>query len=355
MVIFRLFHKTIKNEFVSGSAFQRHEQREMWCNTFKILLYCSVFIFTTPGALSGAESYEMIEGGPRLSALMQKAAAHEAKAESHEEFWQAAAIYCEASRLGNTEAQYRLGMFYAFGKGVPENRAFAAALFSIASQQGHHKAFDMLETVHFKSQELPACVSSEVLPEKQPPPVSVIPEALPKKKPPPVLSPAGHTIKIDRYLESLPSSKSWIIDLANTISDWNGIDPKFVLSIITVESAFETKARSPKSAMGLMQLIPKTAERFNVKNAYDASQNIGGGIRYLKWLLSYYRGNVVLTAAAYNAGEKAVDRYAGIPPFPETREYVNRLKKLYKSSTHPYDETITEPSPIVTAKDNSRK
>ena len=302
----------------------------------------------------------MIEG-PRLSALMQKAATYEASAESEKEFWQAAAIYCEASRLGSTEAQYRLGMLYAFGKGVPENRTFAASLFSIASQQGHQKAFDMLETVNFKSQELPACVTSEALPEKQaprPPPVFVTPEALPEKQAPrphPVFGPAEHTIQIDRYLESLPSSKSWIIDLANKISEWYDIDPKFVLSIITVESAFETKARSPKRAMGLMQLIPKTAKRFDVKNAFDASQNIRGGIRYLRWLLSYYRGNVVLTAAAYNAGEKAVDRYSGIPPYPETREYVNRLKKLYKRSTHSYDATITEPSPIVVEKANSRK
>lgn len=317
-----------------------------------------MFIFTTTAALSGAGSPEMIDGGPRLSALMQTAATYEASAESNEDFWRAAVIYCEASRLGSTEAQYRLGMLYAFGKGVPENRAFAASLFSMASQLGHQKAFDMLETVNFKSRDLPACVTSEAFPEKQPPPpppVFVTPEALPEKKPHRVFGPAEHTIQIDRYLESLPSSKSWIIDLANKISDWYDIDPKFVLSIITVESAFETKARSPKSAMGLMQLIPKTAERFNVKNAFDAAQNISGGIRYLKWLLSYYRGNVALTAAAYNAGEKAVDRYFGIPPYPETREYVKRLKKLYKRSTHSYDENITEPSPIVIEKTNSRK
>ena len=99
--------------------------------------------------------------------------------------------------------------------------------------------------------------------------------------------------------------------------------------------------------MGLMQLIPATAERFNVKNAFNASQNIRGGVEYLKWLLSYYRGNVELAAAAYNAGEKAVDYHLGIPPYPETREYVKRLKKLYSRGTHPYDEKITDPSPIV--------
>ena len=96
-----------------------------------------------------------------------------------------------------------------------------------------------------------------------------------------------------------------------------------------------------------MQLIPATAERFNIKNAYDASQNIRGGVRYLRYLLSYYRGNVELAVAAYNAGEKAVDRYLGIPPYPETREYVKRLKRLYQRTTHTYDKRITEPSPIV--------
>jgi hypothetical protein len=316
-----------------------------------------MFIFTTSAPVSGAESPEIIDGGPRLSALMHKAATYVDSGKSDDDFWQAAAIYCEASRLGSTEAQYRLGMLYAFGKGVPENRTFAASLFSIASQQGHHEAFDMLETVNFKSQDLPACVTSEALPEKRPPPVlgPVKASAESLAESPTEEGLAEHTIQIDLYLESLPRNKSWIIDLTNKISDWYGIDPKFILSIITLESAFETKAQSSKSAMGLMQLIPATAERFNVKNAFDASQNIKGGIRYLRWLLSYYRGDVELAAAAYNAGEKAVDRYFGIPPYPETHEYIKRLKILYKRSTHSYDETITDPSPIVMKKANSRK
>lgn len=310
--------------------------------TIGILLCCSIFFFTASAATSGSESSAMGEGGPKLDALMMKAANYESSAENHEDYWEAAAIYCEASKLGSIEAQYRLGMLYAFGKGVPENRAFAASMFSLASRQGHAKAFDMLETVHFKSQELPPCMTSDTLPEKRPPP--------------PVLETAEHhTEPIDLYLESLPDSKSWIIDLTNKISDWYEIDPRLVLSIISVESEFETKARSPKSAMGLMQLIPATAERFNVKNAFNASQNIRGGIEYLRWLLSYYRGSIELATAAYNAGEKAVDRYLGIPPYPETREYVKRLKKLYLRSTHPYDEKITEPSPILTKIRSLRK
>ncbi|RPJ11027.1 MAG: lytic transglycosylase domain-containing protein [Desulfobacteraceae bacterium] len=308
----------------------------------KILLCAFVFFSTASEAVSAPDSVVASEGGPKLDALLQKASDYEASTDGNDGYWRAAALYCEACRLGSTEAQYRLGMLYAFGKGVPENRAYAASMFSVASQQGHAKAFDMLETVNFKSQELPPCVTSDTFPEKLPPP-PVVETIITANDP------------IDLYLGSLPGSKSWIIELANKISGWYGIDPKLVLSIITIESEFEPKARSHKSAMGLMQLIPATAERFNVKNAFNASQNIRGGIEYLKWLLSYYRGSIELTTAAYNAGEKAVDRYIGIPPYPETREYVKRLKKLYLRSTHPYDKNITEPSPILTKRITSQK
>jgi TPR repeat protein len=306
---------------------------------FRTLLCCSIFICTLSVAASRPELPAGAENGQKLDALMRKAAGYEASAESPRDYWQAAALYCKASRLGNTEAQYRLGMLYAFGEGLPENKAYAASLFSMASNQGHAKAYDMLETVNYTSSELPACVTSEEPPEK--------PHHLDSTD-------GGHTV-IDRYLESVPSNKLWIIDLVNKMSGWYGIDPKFVLSIIIMESNFGIKAQSPKKAMGLMQLIPATAERFNVKNAFDASQNIKGGIRYLRWLLSYYRGNIELVAAAYNAGEKAVDRYFGIPPYPETREYVKRVKTLYRKSMHPYDEKITAPSPIIMRKAALRK
>ena len=72
-----------------------------------------------------------------------------------------------------------------------------------------------------------------------------------------------------------------------------------------------------------------------------------GGLAYLRWLLAYYRGQVQLAAAAYNAGEKAVDRYRGIPPYAETREYVKRIQRLFRSDVHPYDARIVDPSPIV--------
>jgi soluble lytic murein transglycosylase-like protein len=119
--------------------------------------------------------------------------------------------------------------------------------------------------------------------------------------------------------------------------------------MIAVESNFNTSAQSPKAAMGLMQLIPDTAVRFNVRNAYDATQNLRGGMRYLRWLLSYYRGNISYAAAAYNAGEGRVDRYKGVPPFPETRAYVKRVLGLYGSARHAFDESLTGASPWLAA------
>ena len=92
-----------------------------------------------------------------------------------------------------------------------------------------------------------------------------------------------------------------------------------------------------------------TTERFNVRNAYNATQNMRGGMAYLRWLLAYYRGNTAYALAAYNAGEGRVDRYKGIPPFPETRAYVRRVMGLYGRSSHDFDENITDASPWLQA------
>lgn len=107
------------------------------------------------------------------------------------------------------------------------------------------------------------------------------------------------------------------------------VDESLIISVITAESCFSQRARSPKGAQGLMQLIPATAKRFGVSDAYQASQNIRGGTRYLKFLLKRFSGNMEHAIAAYNAGEGAVDRYGGIPPYRETKEYVRRVLAVY--------------------------
>jgi hypothetical protein len=111
------------------------------------------------------------------------------------------------------------------------------------------------------------------------------------------------------------------------------LDPRLVLAVIAVESNFRAAAVSPKNAQGLMQLIPDTAKRFGVQDPFNPSDNIRGGILYLRWLLNAFNGNLSLALAGYNAGEKAVERHKGIPPYSETRQYVEKIHKLYGCST----------------------
>lgn len=107
------------------------------------------------------------------------------------------------------------------------------------------------------------------------------------------------------------------------------VDRDLIQSVITVESCYRLKALSPKNAQGLMQLIPATAERFGIRNPYNAYQNIKGGTRYLAWLSKRFNGDLSKVLAAYNAGEGKVDRYNGIPPYRETRNYVHDVLAVY--------------------------
>jgi hypothetical protein len=120
-----------------------------------------------------------------------------------------------------------------------------------------------------------------------------------------------------------------LIALVDEIAQAEGVDTFLARAIIQAESAFNYKARSKAGALGLMQLMPSTAERFGVLDPFDPRQNIQGGVKYLKWLHGYYEGNLTKVVAAYNAGEGAVNRYQGIPPFRETRAYVPRVLDLY--------------------------
>ena len=119
-------------------------------------------------------------------------------------------------------------------------------------------------------------------------------------------------------------------ELAQSIAREHGVEDSLVHSVILAESNYNPRAVSPKGALGVMQLIPETARRFGVGNAFDPKQNIEGGVRYLKFLLDYYKGNYPKAIAAYNAGEGAVDRYNGIPPYAETRAYVYRVARNLK-------------------------
>ena len=274
---------------------------------------------------------------PIIKELLEKASKLVEDDKDDDSSWKAANLYCEAARYGSAEGVYRLGMLYAFGRGVPQNRDYAANLFGIAATHGHFEAQKMLETIAINTNTTPSCVLEAIAPERAPSTAAV-------QKRDAIKSPA-----IDSYITRLPKDKRWMVDLVETIASWHKVDSKLVLSIITAESNFKIAAKSNKDAHGLMQLIPATAQRFNVKNAYDASQNIKGGVRYLRWLLSYFRGDVTLAVAAYNAGEGAVDKYKGVPPYKETQAYVKKVLGLYQSKQHIFDASIASESPALRA------
>jgi len=115
----------------------------------------------------------------------------------------------------------------------------------------------------------------------------------------------------------------------------HALPPELVRSVIQVESNYNPDAVSPKGARGLMQLIPSTARRFGVSDAFNPIENIQGGVKYLSYLVDLYHGNYALVLAAYNAGEQSVTRYGGVPPYPETQKYVVDVGKRFDQTRKP--------------------
>jgi len=113
------------------------------------------------------------------------------------------------------------------------------------------------------------------------------------------------------------------------------VDPELIRAMVRVESGYDAKAVSSKGAMGLMQLIPATAQRFGVVNAFDPKQNLEGGVNYMKYLMDLFGGDLNLSLAAYNAGEHSVQRSGGIPAIPETQNYVRKVTALYRPEGTP--------------------
>ncbi len=231
----------------------------------------------------------------------------------------AAALYCEAAKLGDPESQFSLGWMYAHGRGVARDDKMAAFFFRAAADQGISQALHMLVVVGEPVDEVPACL-------RDPVPMEDIKADAPLPPPVPVVAPKP------------------IAEMVRKMAPGFQVEPQLVLAIMKAESNFDAQAVSPKNAMGLMQLIPDTAARFNVIDPLDPTQNIRGGMAYLRWLLAYFEGDLALVAAAYNAGEGTVDRYQGVPPFGETQAYVKRVLRLVGAVVHPFDARITRPS-----------
>jgi soluble lytic murein transglycosylase-like protein len=265
-------------------------------------------------------------------------------------------LYCRAAAAAHPEALTRLGLLYARGMGVEANDAIATTLFrwaaAISSDHGRAPAdigrtpanvgdapatadagwpdtppscltrygadsLALLRITRAAVIRAPAATLDVPTESEEPTPVVENPAQF-RTGPPP----AAHQRLVQMVVREAGRFK---------------LDPRLVVAVMQTESSFDARARSSKNAQGLMQLIPDTARRFNVRNPDDPRENLRGGMAYLRWLLDYYHGDVVLALAAYNSGEGSVDRHRGVPPFRETIAYVQRIRALYPFDRHPFE------------------
>lgn len=211
------------------------------------------------------------------------------------DYHQAFNLYCRAAQLGDAVAAYDLGFMYFNGRGLKTDLSLAMYWMRIAAKGGDGLAKRM--ALHYRDV----------------------------------------TVKDDLNCRlEAPSKPSSIASLVKQISAPYGIDPRWVMAVIQVESGFDSNAISNKNAQGLMQLTLETAERFGVKDVLNPQQNIQGGVAYLHWLMQRFSNKIEWVTAAYNAGEASVERYQGIPPYQETQRYVRQVlahyQKLEKTS-----------------------
>lgn len=211
-------------------------------------------------------------------------------------------FYCVSTAMHDTQAAFAIGNLYLQGHGVEANPAIAKGWFEYAAKRGSLESTKMLKRYQdITSKDDDFCPKYD--------PVNTL-------------------------------NKTDIMAWVNIIAPTFGLDPMMVNAVIKVESGFNPKAISNRNAQGLMQLIPSTAQRFGVQNCFDPVQNLVGGIAYLRYLLQMFSGDLSKAWAAYNAGEDAVIRNKGIPPFEETIQYVRKLLAMYPRTSSPINSEL---------------
>lgn len=206
-----------------------------------------------------------------------------------------AVVYlCSAARKKYGPAAYELGWLYLEGRGVARNDELAAAWLHEAARLGEKPPARLMQSLKSVRKTSLACVASS-----------------------------------GADLRKSAARRADLMHKIHEMAPKYDLDPALVLEVVRVESNFNPRARSHKGALGLMQLIPETAQRFGVSDPLDPIQNLRGGMAYLRWLINRFDGDVRLALAGYNAGEAAVERHGGVPPYAETRAYVGRIMQRY--------------------------
>ena len=260
---------------------------------------------------------------------------------------------CKRLLTRSTLSAAVLAGFIALGLPAASNAQIAAAVDSSgkmtfinsnpkpSSQERHSRS-----TINAPSTETrpsaPATPDEDLTPVADRIPVSEKPKRVIEKLPPAVPSTAD-TAATGSFVKPPAEPADPIDRIVQEAAQRHKVDPALVKAVIATESGGNPQAVSHKGAVGLMQLIPDTAERFGVGNAFDPAQNVEGGTTYLKWLLDRYHGDLSKTLAAYNAGEGAVDQYRGIPRYRETQQYVRKVTQAYFSPGSGRSSTLWEP------------
>jgi len=247
---------------------------------------------------------------PRVTAALAQGRAAELGIGIRKNLGLAIVLYCDAATMGSPEGFFRIGRLLAGGSASTGQRRLANAYLALAARLGNAEAL-RYHTPDIGNDELGddcAGAASGALAKHQ------------------AVGPwEDSSFDLDAYLARQPAAKQKIAQFIRNVAPQYKVDARLALAIALAESNLDAAAVSPKNAQGVMQLIPATQERFGVRRPFDPEHNVRGGLAYLNWLQKRFAGDWRLVVAAYNSGEGAVDRYGGVPPYPETRQYVRRV------------------------------
>ncbi|QET81118.1 lytic transglycosylase domain-containing protein [Aeromonas veronii] len=269
-------------------------------NGLFLLLFLSLLLAGTPRAM--AQGRDFRQAPKALTAIKQGQVAQQ-----HGNLQKAIALYCVAASTGNPEGYFRIGRLLATGPASVRSAKMANSYLAMAMRLGNQQA-----SRYYNPRVGNAPMGDQCGVGMRGGQGSYF--ALPSTP-----------FNVEAYLARQSPGKQKLATMLRHAAKRHQVDARLVLAIAIAESNLNSRAVSPKNAQGLMQLIPETQQRFGVTHPFDPAQNIKGGVSYLKWLDRRFDGDWVRISAAYNAGEKAVERYGGIPPYDETQEYVKRV------------------------------
>lgn len=244
---------------------------------------------------------------PRVLAAMAQGKALETGSGVGRNLRQAVRLYCDAATMGDPEAYFRIGRLLATAPGSLRNPQMANAYLAMAASMGSSEAHKYYDPQQGNAELVGDCPAAG-------------------------MEYADSGFDVDAYLSKQSAAKQQIASLIRKTAAKYEVDARFALAIAMAESNLNPTAVSSANAQGVMQLIPATQERFGVTRPFDPEQNIKGALAYMRWLSKRFAGDWRLVAAAYNAGEGAVDRHNGIPPYAETQQYVRRVMHFFGGS-----------------------